>query len=132
MDLSIVSNDVVVEAQLNQEEEAKRQKVLEYIRSLRAIEDAIEPYAEQKRELKAEFKEQGWLTGDEISLAVKAYRMLKKDQDIDELVEMFNFLRGDKRLLNITEFTLTRTLQREGIQAMRGWMFTSRQKHESQ
>ena len=43
MDLSIVSNDVVVEAQLNQEEEAKRQKVLEYIRSLRAIEDAIEP-----------------------------------------------------------------------------------------
>ena len=77
MDLSIVSNDVVVEAQLNQEEEAKRQKVLEYIRSLRAIEDAIEPYAEQKREL-------------------KAYRMLKADQDIDELVEMFNFLRGDK------------------------------------
>ena len=95
MDLSIVSNDVVVEAQLNQEE-AKRQKVLEYIRSLRAIEDAIEPYAEQKRELKAEFKEQGWLTGDEISVAVKAYRMLKADQDIDELVEMFNFLRGDK------------------------------------
>ena len=96
MDLSLVSNDVVVEAQLNQEEEAKRQKVLEYIRSLRAIEDAIEPYAEQKRELKAEFKEQGWLSGDEISIAVKAYRMLKADQDIDELVEMFNFLRGDK------------------------------------
>ena len=96
MDLSIVSNDVVVEAQLNQEEEAKRQKVLEYIRSLRAIEDAIEPSADQKLELKAEFKEQGWLTGDEISVAVKAYRMLKADQDIDELVEMFNFLRGDK------------------------------------
>ena len=74
----------------------RRQKVLEYIRSLRTIEDAIEPYAEQKRELKAEFKEQGWLTGDEISVAVKAYRMLKADQDIDELVEMFNFLRGDK------------------------------------
>ena len=74
----------------------RRQKVLEYIRSLRTIEDAIEPYAEQKRELKAEFKEQGWLSGDEISIAVKAYRMLKADQDIDELVEMFNFLRGEK------------------------------------
>jgi Na+/phosphate symporter len=96
MDLSLVSNDVVVEAQLSEAEETKRQKVLEYIRSLKAIEDAIEPYAEQKRELKAEFKEQGWLSGDEISLAVKAYRMLKKDQDIDELVEMFNFLRGEK------------------------------------
>ena len=96
MDLSLVSNDVVVEAQLSEAEETKRQKVLEYIRSLKAIEDAIEPYAEQKRELKTEFKEQSWLTGDEISLAVKAYRMLKKDQDIDELVEMFNFLRGEK------------------------------------
>jgi hypothetical protein len=50
----------------------------------------------RSEELKAEFKEQGWLSGDEISLAVKAYRMLKKDQDIDELVEMFNFLRGEK------------------------------------
>jgi hypothetical protein len=73
----------------------RRQKVLEYIRSLRTIEDAIEPYAEQKRELKAEFKEQGWLTGDEISLAVKAYRMLKADQDVEDLVEMFNFLQGE-------------------------------------
>ena len=73
----------------------RRQKVLEYIRSLRTIEDAIEPYAEQKRELKVEFKEQGWLTGDEISLAVKAYRMLKADQDVDDLVEMFNFLQGE-------------------------------------
>lgn len=73
----------------------RRQKVLEYIRSLRTIEDAIEPYAEQKRELKTEFKEQGWLTGDEISLAVKAYRMLKADQDVEDLVEMFNFLQGE-------------------------------------
>jgi len=73
----------------------RRQKVLEYIRSLRTIEDAIEPYAEQKRELKVEFKEQGWLTGDEISLAVKAYRMLKADQDVEDLVEMFKFLQGE-------------------------------------
>lgn len=96
MDLSLLNNNVVIESQLSQVDEAKRQKVLEYIRSLKALEEAMEPYAEQKRELKAEFKEQGWLSGDEISLAVKAYRMLKGDQDIDELVEMFNFLRGDK------------------------------------
>ena len=91
MDLTLVSNDIVVEAQLSETEEAKRQKVLQYIRSLKAIEDAIEPYAEQKRELKAEFKEQGWLSGDEISLAVKAYRMLKKDQDIDEIHDGLRF-----------------------------------------
>ena len=82
-------------AALVEDVDERRQRVLEYIRSLRTIEDAIEPYAEQKRELKAEFKEQGWLTGDEISLAVKAYRMLKADQDVEDLVEMCNFLQGE-------------------------------------
>jgi len=88
------SNDSTASAIVENVDE-RRQKVLEYIRSLRTIEDAIEPYAEQKRELKAEFKEQGWLSGDEISLAVKAYRMLKADQDVEDLVEMFNFLQGE-------------------------------------
>ena len=92
MDLTLVNNDVVVEAQLNQEEEVKRQKVLEYIRSLRAIEDAIEPYAEQKRELKAEFKEQGWLTAEEISLTVKAYRMMTAEVDMGQLLSIYEGL----------------------------------------
>ena len=96
MDLSIVSNDVVVEAQLNQEEEAKRQKVLEYIRSLRAIEDAIEPYAEQKRELKSEYIENGWLNKEDISLTVKAYRLLKDEVDISALIDVYESLKGAK------------------------------------
>ena len=90
-DFSNDSNTPAIVEDVNE----RRQRVLQYIRSLRTIEDAIEPYAEQKRELKAEFKEQGWLTGDEISLAVKAYRMLKADQDVEDLVEMFNFLQGE-------------------------------------
>ena len=75
----------------------KKQYVKEYIRSLAAIEECIEPYQEQKRELRKEFKEQGWLSGDEISLTVKAYRMMKSDIDIDELVKIYDSLRGGKR-----------------------------------
>ena len=41
--------------------EEKKRYVLEYIRSLVAIEEAMEPYKEQKRELRTEFREQGWL-----------------------------------------------------------------------
>ena len=33
--------------------------VLEYIRSLNAIEEAMEPYKEQKRELRKEFRDNG-------------------------------------------------------------------------
>ena len=39
----------------------KKRYVKEYIRSLKAIEDAIEPFKEQKRELRVEFRERGWL-----------------------------------------------------------------------
>ena len=42
-------------------QEEKKRYVLEYIRSLVAIEEAIEPYSEQKRELRIEYREQGWL-----------------------------------------------------------------------
>ncbi len=73
----------------------QRQKyVKEYIRSLAAIEDAMEPYKEQKRELRSEFRENGWLNTDEIRAAVKAYRLYKGKVNIDEVVENFNMLSG--------------------------------------
>ena len=70
----------------------KTEKMIEYIKNLKAIEEAIEPYAEQKRELRKDFKQQGWLTGDEISMTVKAYRMMKKDVDMDKFVEVYESL----------------------------------------
>ena len=70
----------------------KTEKMIEYIKSLKAIEEAIEPYAEQKRELRKDFKEQGWLTKEEISMTVKAYRMMKNDVDIEQFVSIFDSL----------------------------------------
>ena len=72
----------------------KQQYVKEYIRSLKAIEDCIEPYQEQKRELRSEFRNNGWLNTDEIRAAVKAYRLFKGKVNIDEVVENFNILSG--------------------------------------
>jgi len=72
----------------------KKQYVKEYIRSLAAIEDCIEPYQEQKRELRSEFRQNGWLNTDEIRAAVKAYRLFKGKVNIDEVVENFNILSG--------------------------------------
>ena len=39
--------------------EERKRYVKEYIRSLVAIEECIEPYKEQKRELRSEFRENG-------------------------------------------------------------------------
>jgi hypothetical protein len=74
--------------------EEKKRYVLEYIRSLVAIEEAMEPYKEQKRELRTEYREQGWLNTDEIRAAVKAYRLFKGKVNIDEVVENFEMFSG--------------------------------------
>jgi hypothetical protein len=70
----------------------KKQYIKEYIRSLKAIEDCIEPYQEQKRELRSEFRNNGWLNTDEIRAAVKAYRLFKHKVNIDEVVENFDII----------------------------------------
>ena len=61
----------------------KEQHMADYIKSIKALEDAMEPYKEQKRELKSEYVDNGWLTKEDISLTVKAYRLLKSEVDID-------------------------------------------------
>ena len=68
----------------------KRQYVKEYIRSLKAIEDAMEPYKEQKRDLRKEYDENGWLTKQEMRLAVKAYRLYKSETDMEVLTDYVN------------------------------------------
>ena len=78
-------------ATTNQE---RKRYVKEYIRSLAAIEEAMEPYKDQKRDLRTEFKENNWLSTDEISAAVKAYRLFKGKVNIDEVVENFNMFNG--------------------------------------
>ena len=74
--------------------EEKKRYVKEYIRSLNAIEECIEPYKEQKRDLRTEFKENGWLSPDEIRAAVKAFRLYKGKYNIDEVVDNFNMITG--------------------------------------
>ena len=76
--------------------EEKQEYIKQYIRSLGAIEDAMEPYKEQKRELRQEFKDNGWLDTDEIRAAVRAYRLFKGNVDIDKLLESYNTITGNQ------------------------------------
>ena len=74
----------------------KEQHMADYIKSMKALEDAMEPYKEQKRELKADYIDSGWLTKEDISLTVRAYRLLKNDVDIEALLDIYDNLKGDK------------------------------------
>ncbi len=74
----------------------KEQHMADYIKSMKALEDAMEPYKEQKRELKTEYIDSGWLTKEDISLSVRAYRLLKNEVDMEALIDIYESLKGDK------------------------------------
>jgi hypothetical protein len=75
----------------------KETHMKDYITSIKALEDAMEPFKEQKRELRKEYDDNGWLNKDEQRMVVRAYRLLKDDIDIGELIDMYDALRGTKR-----------------------------------
>jgi hypothetical protein len=69
-----------------------REYMVEYIKALRAVEDEMEPYKEHKRDLRNNYVKNGWLTKDEMRQAVRAYRMLKKGDDVNQFTEFFDEL----------------------------------------
>ena len=89
------NNLKVVVTQNYEETKSKEEHIADYIASLKAIEEAMEPYKEQKRELKKDYLEKKWLSKDDISLSVRALRLLKDKVDIPALMDMYIALRGD-------------------------------------
>jgi hypothetical protein len=79
----------------NDEEEitcTKEQHIINYLKSLFAIEEAIEPFKEQKKDLRVEYTENNWLTRDEIWAAVKAFRLYQKAASMNDLNDMFDLI----------------------------------------
>ena len=85
-----MSIELKVLDQINQEKEvSKEEYAVSYLKSMIAIEQAIEPYKEQKKELRKEYIDSGWLTRQDIWNAVKAFRLYEQDADMDDLNDMF-------------------------------------------
>ena len=80
----------------NSDSKNKETHIKEYIGSVKALEDAMEPFKEQKRDLRKQYDKNGWLNKDEQRMVVRAYRLLKDDIDIGELIDIYDALRGVK------------------------------------
>ena len=77
----------------DEQNKTKEEFAVEYVKSLKAVEDEMEPYLEFKRDLRKNFIENGWLTRGELWAAVKAYRIIQRDGDMDQLVDMYEKIR---------------------------------------
>ena len=65
----------------------REEHLANYIKTFVAIEDAMEPFKEQRKDLRESYNENGWLTKEEMRLAVKAYRLYKSETDMDILTD---------------------------------------------
>tara|TARA_B100000085_G_scaffold60353_1_gene53111 strand:- start:14168 stop:14437 length:270 start_codon:yes stop_codon:yes gene_type:complete len=66
---------------------SKEEHLSNYIKTFVALEEAMEPFKEQRKDLRESYNENGWLTKEEMRLAVKAYRLYKSEIDMDLLAD---------------------------------------------
>ena len=76
----------------NNNDKSKKEHVVEFIKSFDTNERAMEPFKEHRKDLRKNYVENGWLTREEIRFAVKAYRMLKSDDDYEQFNEIYEKL----------------------------------------
>tara|TARA_R100001510_G_C7608178_1_gene172574 strand:- start:659 stop:931 length:273 start_codon:yes stop_codon:yes gene_type:complete len=69
---------------------SKEEHLANYIKTFVAIEDAMEPFKEQRKDLRESYAENGWLSKEEMRLAVKAYRLYKSETDMEILTDYVN------------------------------------------
>lgn len=65
---------------------------IDFIKAFADAEAEILPFKEHLKDLKKNYVENGWLTKEELRLAVRAYRMLKQDEDIAQLATFYDKL----------------------------------------
>jgi len=77
---------------MSDKEATKEEYAVEFIKAFKAVEEEMEPYKEHKRDLRKNYVQNGWLTRNEMRQVVRAYRMLKQGDDINELKTYFDKL----------------------------------------
>jgi len=68
---------------------SKEERIKDYVRAMVAIEQAMEPYKEQRRDMRKNYVENGWLSKEEMKNVMKAYRLMKDQTDFSELEQAY-------------------------------------------
>lgn len=82
-------------------EPTKEDYIVNYIKSLATLEEAMLPFREQRKDLRKSYVDNGWLEKEDIKLAVRAYRLMKQDVDFDELRQAYRTIKQQKNTIGI-------------------------------
>jgi hypothetical protein len=69
----------------NEKKLTKEDHVQNYVKALDQTLRAMEPFREHLKDLKKNYVDNHWLSREEMSAVLKAYRSLKKDEDLGEI-----------------------------------------------
>ena len=73
---------------------SREEHIKDLVRALNAVEQAMQPFKEQRSDLKKNYVENGWLSKEDMKYVSKTYNLAKRgDFDIDKFVEIFNTLK---------------------------------------
>jgi len=89
----LINEEAAVQTSPLEEEDkvlTKDEHVVNYVKVLIEIDKAMEPFKEHRHEVKQMYKDNHWLTKEEMTLAAKAYRTLKNDEDLQEVIDYVN------------------------------------------
>lgn len=78
---------------MQEETKEPEEYIVDFIKAFHKNEEEIKVYTEFRKDLKKNYIENGWLSKEEVALAIKAYRMMKKDEDFDELNDVYDLLK---------------------------------------
>jgi hypothetical protein len=84
-------------------EMTKEDYIVNYIKSLATLEEAMLPFREQRKDLRKSYVDNGWLEKEDIKLAIRAYRLMKQDVDFDELRQAYRTIKQQKNAIGIVE-----------------------------
>ena len=70
---------------------SREERIKDFVRSMAAVDQAMQPFKEQKTDLRKKYVENQWLSKEDMKYVSKAYNFAKRgDFDIDKFVEAFN------------------------------------------
>ena len=68
---------------------SKEQRRVNFIKAFHENEMAMKPFKDFRSDLKKNYVDNGWLSREELSTAVKVYRFLKADVDMDQFHSVY-------------------------------------------
>ena len=78
-------------ANVSDNPKTKEERIKDFVRALGSIDQAMQPFREQRADLKKNYVENDWLSKEDMKYVSKAYNFAKRgDFDIDKFVEAFN------------------------------------------